>query len=145
MKTEMKRIQSNLLLQNCFVRDYIPPFDKKTKYSDKKFYSEIPHDDGTSEIREFDYPITPKYVASFADGADYHNQLDAVWNAPARGSNLGDVSLAQEVLTMDRATAQALLSKIGEGIDKVEAAKAAPAKAAPVVEGEEKDEVKENE
>ena len=134
MKTETKRIQSNLLLQNCFVRDYIPPFDKKTKYSDKKFYSEVPHDDGTSEVREFDYPITPKYVASFAGGADYHNQLDAVWNAPARGSNLGDVSLAQVVFAMDRATAQALLAKLGEGIDKVEAAKAAP-----VIESEVKD------
>lgn len=140
MKTEMKRIQSNLIQQNCFVRDYIPPFDKKTVYSDRKFYSEVPHDDGTSEVREFDYPITPKYVASFADGADYHNQLDAVWNAPARGSNLGDVSSAQEVFAMDRASVQGLLKILGEGIDKVEAAKAAP-----VIENEVKDEVKDNE
>lgn len=68
------KIYSNLLQQNCYVRDITRLCDLKTDYPVKQYVScdEVVTDKGV-EIKDsiLDYNITPATVASYADSCDY--------------------------------------------------------------------------
>lgn len=108
---EIKPIVTNLIRQNCFVRDVslnTSVVSSDDRYSDVTYESvdEVLRDDGTGvdlNYSENSYPITPQYVQSYVDSADYHGDpLAAIANSSAR-QNLGDVRDYQAVDRMDTA------------------------------------------
>ncbi|WGL31075.1 hypothetical protein [Dipodfec virus UOA04_Rod_707] len=116
-----KRVQSNLLQQNVFVREAVnllslQPAAQKTYET----LDEVISDDGVKLVsRVVDYPITPEYVSSFADGCDYRLDPFAAANRPAVSKNLGDIRGTQELSNMDT---EALLKYTQDLLTRVQAA-----------------------
>lgn len=69
-----------------------------------------------------DYPITPEYVKSFAQSADYHNDPAAAMAMPPRGKNLGDITGLQEVLSKDMESARALYGQLKQVFETAQTA-----------------------
>lgn len=96
-------IVTHLIKQNCFTRD-VTVHSSVPVRSPVYFTSldEVSTPNGVEiKITENEYPITPQYVNSFVDSADYRRDpLGAIANAPQR-RNLGDVREIQNVSQMD--------------------------------------------
>lgn len=123
MSKNTSRIQSNLLQQNCFVRDVTNKNDLGPTPTDS-FVSldEIVTDKGV-ELRETvnPYPITPQYVNSFVDTADYHRDPVSAINAGVKRPNLGDITDIQKVSSLGTDEARALYNQLKsrfEAVDK---------------------------
>lgn len=58
---------------------------------------------------EFDYPITPEYVTSFVEGADYHYDVLGALSRSVPRQNLGDIRDMQKVGKMDDGDLNALI------------------------------------
>lgn len=119
MKT--KRVLSNLIAQDCYVRDCCPFEELRevvapgayTTLNEKVFNS----DKGTSYEQEFvevPYPITPESVNSYVDSADYHRDPVGAVLASSPRKNLGDVTAFQDVMSMDSDSARALYAQLCE-------------------------------
>lgn len=111
------RMQSNLLQQNCFVRDVCRKVDLKSVNSETTYDSidEKVTDKGLEiEHNSYPYPITPQYVNSFVDSSDYRRDpANAIANGVKR-QNLGDISAVQQVFKMDTVTARALFAELSK-------------------------------
>lgn len=101
-------VSTNLIRQNCFVRDCASPSDLKEDYgcfNESKTYPTLDTicDSELNAMRDVThnetYPITASYVKSFQDAADYRTDLQSAYNSPAPGSNLGDIRAVQSVLS----------------------------------------------
>lgn len=110
------RVESNLLQQNCYVRDVVRAVDLNTDSSKNiSYYSldEIQEDDGIKFKKNlYDYPITPDYVKSFADSSDYRRDPA---NAVANGVNkvnIPDCASIQKIMNMDSVSLSALYSQL---------------------------------
>lgn len=107
-------VPSNLIKQNCFLR--VVSQRNETSVSPLDTFDsldEVVTDSGV-ELRDttHDYPITPEYVASFADSADYRKDpLNAISNSFPR-HNLGDVSSIQHILSLDSASQEKLYAQL---------------------------------
>ncbi|WGL31050.1 hypothetical protein [Dipodfec virus UOA04_Rod_682] len=101
---KLKRVQSNLLQQNVFIRDSVPAFDARRyagKYDVPLYYDELEEVSENNGIKhrivKREYPITPEYVDSQAESCDYKlDPAGAIANAPKR-QNLGDITDAQSI------------------------------------------------
>lgn len=114
-KVNNSRIQSNLLQQNCFVRDVTRVGGLVTSSSPDTFLSldEVVTSKGISLVEsENPYPITPQYVKSFASSADYRKDPFAAIASSSPRTNLGDISSIQEVSSMDMEQARSLYSQL---------------------------------
>ncbi|WGL31091.1 hypothetical protein [Dipodfec virus UOA04_Rod_715] len=97
----MKKVSSNLLKQNCYLRDVTPVVDVPSSDTDLKYISlDVIQTENGQEIRETvnSYDITPERVLSYLDSTDYKTDPLSNLNLPARGFNLGDISAIQELL-----------------------------------------------
>lgn len=113
-KFNNSRVQSNLLQQNCFVRDVTLKSDLSVP-SIVSFESidEVVTDKGV-EVRKTvePYHITPQYVSSFVDSVDYRKDpIGAIANSFKR-LNLGDITDVQKVASMDVSSARALYAEL---------------------------------
>lgn len=110
-----RKIQSNVLKQNCFLRDCVEEREHLSDYSDKSYTSidEVVTNHGVEVVEnQVPYPITPQYVNSFVDSSDYRRDpVNAIVNAPKR-QNLGDVSGLQTICDLDFSTAQKLYQSL---------------------------------
>lgn len=133
---EKKPVKICGIRQNCYVLDVRTDTNAFKAPTQKKYYSleRKQLDNGyIEEIFEKDYPITPEAVASYADGADYRNDVaQAIENAPKR-INLGDISQAQDFINSDPLNACRQYKTI---LDKVEAYFKAQEKAQKVNQGQ---------
>lgn len=121
-KEKRKQIQvpivSNLIRQNCFVREFVEPVKKK-KVDISKFESldEVVREDGTGVDLKYsveDYAITPEYVNSFSELSDYKKDpLGAIAKAHSR-NNLGDITSVQDVLNMSTEESLALYNRLNK-------------------------------
>lgn len=97
------RLQSNLLQQNIYIRDCARASDVETSVCEK--YPELERRDTDCGFEERvvsrDYPITPESLNSFAETADYKNNLVEAMHAPSRGKGLGDIRDMQDLQNMD--------------------------------------------
>ncbi|UPW40990.1 hypothetical protein [Sigmofec virus UA08Rod_5838] len=113
--SKSSRVQSNLLQQNCYIRDVSRSVDLKTSVSDLVYESldEVRSDNGVSfEKKEYPYHITPQYVNSFVESSDYRRDpISAINNGVSR-QNLGDISAMQEVLNMDASSQRVLFEQL---------------------------------
>lgn len=115
------RVQSNLLQQNCFVRDVVRKVDLKSENSDSCFISldEVLSENGVSFVpRKYPYPITPHYVNSFVDSADYRRDPVSAINNGVKRQNLGDISQIQSVLSMDSSLQRSLYEQLSAKFSK---------------------------
>lgn len=109
--SKTSRIQSNLLQQNCFIRDVTTKVDLQSVNSDSVYGSldEQTTSDGIRfKVNQYPYPITPSYVNSFVSSTDYHfDPANAIANGVKR-PNLGDITKFQDVLNMDSVSQRSL-------------------------------------
>lgn len=124
MKKENKctRVKCNLLQAEVYVRFPVRVCEDKTEVTKYVELQKNPIKNGViEEFVEVDYPITPEYVNSFADSADYRKNPDVIAQAHPK-QNLGDVTEVQRILANDvnalRKTYEDLIAKI----DKVKTA-----------------------
>lgn len=115
-------IKTNLIRQNCFLVDKVVSQSTSSAIPDQfESLDEVVVDNGV-ELRRVvqDYPITPEYVSSFADSADYRNDMSSSLSSKPTRPNLGDVRDIQSVSNMDMTEARALykqlVSKFGSSI-----------------------------
>lgn len=112
-----ERIHSNLLDQDCYVRDCCLKRDVFTAPSASKYITlqeSVTEDGLKQEFVDVDYPITPASVNSYVESCDY--RCDP-FGAVARGSsrpNLGDITQMQSVASMDTEQARALYSQLAQ-------------------------------
>lgn len=111
------RVSSNLLKQNCYVRDCAVGIDLKDGNEIETYDSldETLTDRGIEfEIRSYPYPITPAFVNSFVDSSDYRRDpVNAVANSVKR-LNLGDISDCQRILNLDSAAQKQLYLELSK-------------------------------
>lgn len=109
-------IRTNLIQQNCFLRDITTNSSSSVDSSDS-FVSldEVVGESGI-ELRETvqPYPITPQYVNSFVDSADYHKDPVNAIATGKGGVNLGDMTELQKVSSMDMESARALYEQLSK-------------------------------
>lgn len=119
---ELKPLNTNLLKQNCFLRECVDiPFRAAEKITKYESIDEVTTDKGV-ELRytEHDYPITPEYVNSFAESADYRRDpISAIANGGSR-KNLGDITDMQNVSAMDTEQARNLYEQLKQKFGKAE-------------------------
>lgn len=113
------RIQSNLLQQNCFVRDVTRKVDIQGSVPDFfESLDEVVTDKGIELKRSVEpYPITPQYVSSFADSSDYRKDPLQAISSGVNRQNLGDISDVQRVAALDFSDARALYERLKKQFD----------------------------
>lgn len=120
--SKSSRIQSNLLQQNCFVRDVLraddlksPDLDSEENFSSFETLDEVSVPDGIKLQRSIEvYPITPQYVNSFVDSSDYRNDPVSAVNSSLKRVNLGDISSLQKFLSLDESSQRRLYSELSK-------------------------------
>lgn len=115
--SKSKKVCSNLLQQNVYVRDCTLKSDLQSAGSSQSSYytsldEEITEDGNRFKYVDYEYPITPSYVNSFASGSDYHNDLQSALLSSPPGKNLNDVSSLQKILSMPRDEQSALYQQL---------------------------------
>lgn len=108
------------------LREVLPVQTVKSKRTRTYFdLKDVVRSDGSrrEELIEREYPITPEYVTSFADGADYHKDpVGALNSAPVR-KNLGDITALQEALGLDFETARQIHSHVRDELARIRASR----------------------
>lgn len=133
----MKKVQSNLLQQDIYIRDCLPAYDKSCEVSKKYFELQCKTVSNgiVQELVECDYPITQESVNSYLDSSEYRNNpVQAILNGSPR-QNLGDITEIQDFISNNPAEALSIYKQVSETLSKVDLNKIA----------QEKTEVKENE
>lgn len=117
-----KRVESNLIKQNCYVRDVVPPHDVRTVYKSDESYPILETktvDNGIrDEISFKPYPITPEYVNSFADSCDISRDLASAATNVRHDANLGDVREAQKLASLSLSDIRRIISDLQEKAEK---------------------------
>lgn len=117
---ERKKIKSNLynIQVQAITKDCRNDFLSQKKYSDLK---SIPAANGlVQELTEEDYPITPEYVNSFADSANYKKNLAQAISSPATGA-YRDIRDLQEFASLDTAEQVKRVQEAQASLDKAKA------------------------
>lgn len=121
MTNKSSRVQSNLLQQNCFVRDVSRAVDLKSDDTPVSYVSideEVTPSGTKVEFNSYPYPITPQYVNSFVDSSDYRRDpANAVANG-VKKSNFGDVRSLQSLSQMDTDSQRALYEELSSKFNK---------------------------
>lgn len=114
-RSKSSRIQSNLLQQNCFVRDVSRCDDLCSNDSESDFVSldEVVQSDGIKLVPSLHpYPITVDSVNSQVESSDYRNDpVGAIARSVPR-HNLGDIRGVQDLFSMDPVAARALYDSL---------------------------------
>ena len=111
----MKKVHSNILAQDCYIREITPKVVRKSEYKPRKFTSLVEVSDTLGiryELKEFDYPVTPESVKSYVDSTDYKRDPAAAIGLPARGVNLGDMTTLQSIVNSDVSAVRSTLEKL---------------------------------
>lgn len=102
-QNKTRRLECNLIKQNVYVRDFVAPYDAPVKTVSQ--YPELKRENSQFGFEEkvvvSDYPITPESVNSYAETADYRNNLQEALNSPSRGKGLGDIRDLQDLQNLD--------------------------------------------
>lgn len=110
--------------------DFCPPSVRKYDYTPKKYTVIREVREGNvlrEEETELDYPITPAYVKSFVEGADYHYDVLGAMSRAVPRKNLGDVRDMQKVSKMDDGELNALVKHFADLLAQKQQEQAAPA------------------
>lgn len=131
MSSKSSRVQTNLIQQNCFVRDVSKAVDLKSESPDFTYQSldEVVDDKGIHFQKEYlPYPITPAFVNSFVDSADYRRDVNGAISNGSSRVNLGDVTSMQQILSLDTASQRSLYERLSAKFAKPVDSKSADSK-----------------
>lgn len=109
-------IPSNLLQQNCFLRDTTKK-SSSCGVSPTTFDSidEVTTDTGIELKRSSNpYQITPQYVNSFVESSDYRRDPISAVNNGVKKKNLGDITQFQDLSSLDTAQLGSLIGQLQE-------------------------------
>lgn len=118
----LRELQTNLLQQNCYVRDVTNKvYTHREPITQYESLDTVVEEDGVKLRRAVqDYPITPQYVQSFVDSADYRKDpLGAIANGKSR-QNLGDITEMQQVSNMGTDEARAMYEQLKQRFSEAE-------------------------
>ena len=115
------------ILQNVYLSVARTAEDLNTKNESKKYFElrrNVVSDGIKEELVAVDYPITPDYVKSFSDSADYKKDIAGAVAQSAQNtrSNLGDITALQDVLSKDTESVRKLRADIKQVIANIEKA-----------------------
>lgn len=102
--SQCRRVRSQLLAQDIYVRDCAPlKFDESNYIKDKYVELErIQEGNGFKDVLiEREYPHTAESLNSYAESTDYRADINAAMASAPRGVNLGDMTAAQEYIKLD--------------------------------------------
>lgn len=111
--SQCRRVRSQLLAQDIYVRDCVPlKFDENKYIKDKYVELErIQEGNGFKDVLvEREYPHTAESLNSYAESADYRADINAAMASSPRGVNLGDMTAGQEYLKLDSSEIAARLA-----------------------------------
>lgn len=134
----MRKVQSNLLQQDIYLRDCLPAYEKSCPVSKKYFelQRKTVANGIVEELVECDYPITQESVNSYLDTSDYRNNpAQAILNATPR-KNLGDITEIQDFIANNPAEALSIYKQVSETLSKVDLTKLDENKQTEVEENE---------
>lgn len=109
------RVHSDLLQQNCFVRDVVRKVDLVSSKPLSSYVSldAVTVSDGIKLVESDNpYPITPQYVDSFIESSDYRNDLTNAFKSVPSSRNLGDITDLQRASSMDTSQTIAYLEQL---------------------------------
>lgn len=113
-QNKTRRLECNLIKQNVYVRDFVAPYDVPVELVSQ--YPELKREDTQFGFEEkvvvSDYPITPETVNSYAETADYRNNLQEALNSPSRGKGLGDIRDLQDLQNLDTSVIRERLASL---------------------------------
>lgn len=113
---KLSRVPMNLLSATIYARNVEPLSGaRKQVIQGKKYYElrNIATEDGViQKMVEVDYPITPDYVKSFEQSANYKNDLETARNMQPSGTNLGDITALQELVKMEKSAVDELVNRL---------------------------------
>lgn len=118
LRDKTRRLDCNLIKQNVYVRDFVAPYDSFVEPVSQ--YPELKREDTQFGFEEkvvvSDYPITPESVNSYAETADYRNNLQEALNSPSRGKGLGDIRDLQELQNLDTSVIRERLAALNAAL-----------------------------
>lgn len=109
------KVKTNLLQQNCFVRDIRGVFDEQNSYAQDVYKSlDVKQTDNgiVEEVNDYPYFINPEYVQSFVSSTDYKRDPQQAIVSGVQRQNLGDISSLQDISKLDTAAQRALYSQL---------------------------------
>lgn len=121
----MRKVLSNLLQQDIYIRDCLPAYEKSCPVSKKYFelQRKTVSNGIVEELVECDYPVTQESVNSYLDTSDYRNNpAQAVLNATPR-KNLGDIVEVQDFIANNPAEALSIYKQVSEKLSKIDLTK----------------------
>ena len=124
-RSDPRPVKSNLLLNNCFLQDVLPPKDIHRGNKEHKYYElvrEVKQHGVIETMREMPYPHTVDSVKSYAEAADYRNDpASAIYLASKNPrKNLGDIRETQNILGLDSQAARALYEALGKAFKEAQ-------------------------
>lgn len=125
-----KMVRSNIIAQDCYIRDVSPKVVKKSEYAVRRFPSlvEVPSSVGVHyDLCDFDYPITPESVKSYVDSTDYKRDPAAAIAVGSCGVNLGDITELQRVTNSDVSSVRLTIEKIQKAAEASAGSSPSPA------------------
>lgn len=126
----MKKIQTNCLMQNCFLREASTQHDCRFSKQPKTYIelqNKVVSDGIKQEYVEVEYPHTAERVSSYAEAADYRRDpFAAVAKAKPR-DNLGDIVDLQKIANMDTSARTAFINSLSEAVQTLKKANEVPA------------------
>lgn len=121
-----KKVYSNVLQQNCFVRQIAPLFDKKSKFIDSDFWQldrEVTPDGYREKLVKYPHKVTPDSVNSYADSTNYRIDTENFVLGSGRNYQSADVRAIQDIASMDSEQARVYLdelqSRINAALEKI--------------------------
>lgn len=127
--SNVHKIRSNILMQDVYIRENslaaCRTVDTARSPVEYDSLDRVPCEKSPlgfeDKITKQSYPITPEYVASFSNSADYHSDVSAAMTASASsaGKNLGDVRAMQDVNSMDSSQLSELLTSVERRLNEL--------------------------
>lgn len=109
------KVKTNLIQQNCYIRDTRGVFDEHNSYAQDVYKSlDVNQTDNgiVEEVNDYPYFINPEYVQSFVSSTDYRRDPQQAIVAGVHRQNLGDISSLQDISKLDTVAQRALYSQL---------------------------------
>lgn len=116
----MKKIQTNCLMQNCFLREVSEQHDCRFSKQPKTYVelqNKVVSDGIKQEYVEVEYPHTAERVNSYAEAADYRRDPFAAIVKSQPRENLGNIIDLQKLANMDTSARKAYINSLSEAIE----------------------------
>lgn len=116
----MKKVQTNCILQNCFLREASSQHDCRFAKQGKTYIelqNKVVPDGIKQEYVEVEYPHTAERVNSYAEAADYRRDPFAAIAKSQPRENLGNIIDLQKLANMDTSARKAYINSLSAAVE----------------------------